>query len=81
MSCHPSKWEWGGEPAPRRRSFKQQLMRTYIAFSTCETLYGRSPVERRLEVVSSSRAAAITTASELLAIPVEKLRCIELPDW
>ena len=56
-------------------------MRTYIAFSTCETLYGRSPVERRLEVVSSSRAAAITTASELLAIPVEKLRCIELPDW
>lgn len=80
MSCHPSKWEWGGEPS-RRRPKSHEPMRTYIAFSTCETLYGRSPVERRLEVVSSSRAAAITTASELLAIPVEKLRCIELPDW
>ena len=81
MSCHPSKWQWGGEPAPRRRSFKREPMRTYVVFSTCETLYARSPVERRLEVVSTSRAAAITTASELLAIPAEKLRVAEMPDW
>ncbi|MAQ06087.1 MAG: hypothetical protein CMN50_00055 [SAR116 cluster bacterium] len=57
------------------------MPRTYLAFSTCREVDGRHPTEKRVEVVAVSRAAAMTTAAELLAIPAEKLRVVEMPDW
>ena len=57
------------------------MTRTYLAFSICSEMDGRHPTEKRIEVVAVSRAAAMTTAAELLAIPVEKLRVVEMPDW
>ena len=57
------------------------MARTYLAFSICSEMDGRHPTEKRIEVVAVSRAAAMTTAAELLAIPAEKLRVVEMPDW
>ena len=57
------------------------MPRTYLAFSTCAEVAGRHHTEKRIEVVAASRAAAMTTAAELLAIPAEKLRVVEMPDW
>ncbi len=57
------------------------MTRTYLAFSICSEMDGRHPTEKRIEVVAVSRAAAMTTAAGLLAIPAEKLRIVEMPDW
>ena len=57
------------------------MPRTYLAFSICSEMDGRHPTEKRIEVVAVSRAAAMITAAELLAIPAEKLRVVEMPDW
>ena len=57
------------------------MPRTFLAFACCAELAGRHHTEKRIEVVAVSRAAAITTAAELLAIPAEKLRVVEMPDW
>ena len=57
------------------------MPRTYLAFSTCREMDGRHPAEKRVEVVAVSRSAAMITAAELLAIPAEKLRVVEMPDW
>ena len=57
------------------------MPRTYLAFSICSEMDGRHPTEKRIEVVAVSRAAATITAAELLAIPAEKLRVVEMPDW
>ena len=57
------------------------MPRTYLAFSICSEMDGRHPTEKRIEVVAVSRSAAMITAAELLAIPAEKLRVVEMPDW
>ena len=57
------------------------MPRTYLAFPACSEVAGRHPTEKRIEVVAVSRAAAMITAAELLAIPAEKLRVVEMPDW
>ena len=57
------------------------MPRTFLAFACCAELASRHHTEKRIEVVAASRAAAMTTAAELLAIPAEKLRVVEMPDW
>ena len=56
-------------------------MTTYLCWASCTTLEHRIANEKRLEVVAQHRTSAILTASELLAIPPQKLRCISLDEW
>ena len=56
-------------------------MKTFLCWASCTTLDNRTANEKRLEVVAKHRTSAILTASELLGIPPQKLRCISLDDW
>ena len=56
-------------------------MKTFLCWAQCATLEHRTANEKRLEVVAAHRTSAILTASELLAIPPQKLRCIALDEW
>ena len=56
-------------------------MKTFLCWAQCATLDDRPIKEKRLELVAAHRTSAILTASELLAIPPQKLRCIALDEW